>query len=303
MKKILFLFFLIAILVSVFFVQYDSIVSFVEQYVFFQKNVTIGEKNPYWRDYNFHFVQNTEQFVPGNFQDILNIFYTVLNAGKSEFTFYCPKEYEDCLNHIQTLANDQDLLSNINNFVHPFNGFSHIETEYDTLGRVTIHVIHNYNQEEIQIIQDKILSLMPELTSSTNSQRENIRNIHDYIINHTQYDSDRVEHSIVEYHSSSAYGPLFEGYAICGGYTDLMELFLEELDIPSFKISSDTHVWNVVYVDGDWYHLDLTWDDPVSSDGKNYLEHDYFLIDTPTLLSQEVTQHNFDLETYAEVSY
>ena len=44
------------------------------------------------------------------------------------------------------------------------------------------------------------------------------------------------------YASDIAYGPLFEGYGICGGYTDAMELFLEKMGIESYKISSDQHV-------------------------------------------------------------
>ena len=39
-----------------------------------------------------------------------------------------------------------------------------------------------------------------------------------------------------KYKSEIAYGPLFEGYAVCGGYTDLMELFLEKMNIKSYKI-------------------------------------------------------------------
>ena len=49
------------------------------------------EKNEYYRDYDFDFVQNTDDFEPDNTQDILNIFYTVINSGMENFTFYCPR--------------------------------------------------------------------------------------------------------------------------------------------------------------------------------------------------------------------
>ena len=103
------------------------------------------------------------------------------------------------------------------------------------------------------------------------------------------------------YRSDIAYGPLFEGYGVCGGYTDLMELFLERMQVKSYKISSNQHIWNAVYINGTWKHLDLTWDDPVSMDKKDYLEHSYFLIDTYKLLKQETTQHNFNQEIYSEL--
>ena len=79
-----------------------------------------------------------------------------------------------------------------------------------------------------------------------------------------------------------------------------MELFLEKMNVKSFKISSENHVWNAVYLNNKWYHLDLTWDDPVASNGKDYLEHDYFLIDTNKLLSLETEQHQFNKEIYKE---
>ena len=80
-----------------------------------------------------------------------------------------------------------------------------------------------------------------------------------------------------------------------------MELFLEEMGIKSYKISSEQHVWNAVYIDGKWLHLDLTWDDPVVSTGDNLLEHNFFLIDTPTLLTLEQTEHIYNQSIYSEL--
>ena len=89
-----------------------------------------------------------------------------------------------------------------------------------------------------------------------------------------------------------AYGPLFEGFANCNGYTDLMAIFLEKLNYKNFKISvlaqemkdADTgHVWNMVYYNNAWKHLDLTWDDPVDPTGRDRLEHNYFLISSDEL--------------------
>ena len=56
--------------------------------------VSLGDKNEYYRDYDFDFVQNTNDFSPKNRQDILNIYYTAINAGKNTFTFYCPISYK-----------------------------------------------------------------------------------------------------------------------------------------------------------------------------------------------------------------
>lgn len=280
----------------------DDINTIINKYFKWNNIVTLGDKNEYYRDYDFDFVQNTNNFRPNNYQDLLNIYYTVLNAGKSNFTFYCPNSYDNCLSDVKKLANDQDTLSDINNYVHPFNGFDHIESEYDSLGRVTINIIRSYDDNDIKMITSKIDELFPQLVSNTNSLENNIKNVHDYIVNNSKYDSNRSDNGVTSYKSDTAYGPLFEGYALCGGYTDLMELFLERMNIKSFKVSSENHIWNAVYFNNNWKHLDLTWDDPVASDGKEYLEYNYFLIDTDQLLTLEQTEHNFNLEHYKELT-
>ena len=302
LKKILATLGLIFIFIGLFLMKKDDIFTIFNDYVLKEnKFVTIGEKNEYYRDYDFTFVKNTNNFSPSNYQDILDIYYTVINAGKSNFTFYCPKEYTSCIDDIKELANDQNTLSDINNYVHPYNGFSHIESEYDSLGRVTINIVKNYTEEDINLINKKIDELMPQLTSNYNSLETNIKNVHDYIINNARYDSARSDNNVLTYKSDTAYGPLFQGYAICGGYTDLMQLFLERLNVKNFRVSSDNHIWNVLYINNTWKHLDLTWDDPVASDGKDYLEYNYFLINTNQLLTLEQTQHNFNLEHYTEL--
>ncbi len=301
MKKTLSTLGLLLIFIGLFMMKKDEINALINKYFKGNNIVTLGEKNAYYRDYDFDFVQNTNNFSPNNYQDLLNIYYTVLNAGKSNFTFYCPDSYDSCLDDVKRLANDQDTLSDINNYVHPFNGFNHIESEYDSLGRVTINIIRSYDNNDIKLITSKIDELLPQLVSNTSSLENNIKSVHDYIVNNSKYDSNRSDNGVVVYKSDTAYGPLFEGYALCGGYTDLMELFLERMNVKSFKVSSLNHVWNAVYLNGNWKHLDLTWDDPVASDGNDYLEYNYFLIDTNQLLDLEQTQHEFNLDHYKEL--
>ena len=80
-----------------------------------------------------------------------------------------------------------------------------------------------------------------------------------------------------------------------------MELFLEKLNIESYKVSSEKHVWNAIYYNGEWLHLDLTWDDPVTNTGDQILLHDYFLITTDKLKSMKIDQHDYNLNVYKEL--
>lgn len=265
------------------------------------KEEIVLEKNEYYRPYDFRFVQNTDDFEPNSRQEILNIYYTAINSGVNDFTFYCPDSYSDCISEVEKIANDQNLLSDINNFVHPFNGFNHLETQYDSLGKVSIHVVKSYTEKQIKEIQEKVDSVKNDLIIKGDSDTNNIRRVHDYIINNSVYDTGRGDFNLETYESDIAYGPLLQGYGICGGYTDAMELFLEEMGIKSYKVSSDEHVWNAVHINQDWLHLDLTWDDPVVNTGENVLSHDFFLIDTPTLLNLEQTEHIFNETIYSEL--
>ena len=302
LSKVLFTFGLLFIFIGLVVLRKDEITTLFNNYLSPTfSSVKLENKNSYYRDYDFLFVQNTNNFSPKSFQDILNIYYTVINSGTNSFTFYCNKEYETCSDDVEKLANNKELLASINDYVHPFNSYSHIETQMDNLGKVSITVFKKYSDEYIDLINDQVDSIYNELYDSKNSLKDNIKVFHDYIINNTVYDSLRSDQKIYKYKSDNAYGPLFEGYAVCGGYTDLMQLFLEKLKVKNYRVSSDIHIWNAVYVDNNWYHLDLTWDDPVAEDGINRLRYDYFLIDTDRLLKEEKTEHNYNEDNFLEL--
>ena len=206
------------------------------------------------------------------------------------------------MDEVKNLANDQETLSTINNFVHPYNSFRHLETAYDNYGKITLTIEKTYSDSDISLINAKVDEVEQEIWTDNMSQVDKIRAAHDYIINHSEYDSERSDYNIVKYKSDTAFGPLLEGYSLCGGYTDAMELFLEDMGIKSYKISSENHVWNAVYLNNAWYHLDLTWDDPITTDGSDILEYNFFLITTSELSELEGEQHNYDKNVYSELA-
>lgn len=300
MKKFIVFLCLVVLLGFCYFYRENIMLFYYDKFVYNNKNVSPPEKNKYYRDYDFLFVKNTKDFTPNNYQELLNIYYTVLNSGVDEFSFFCPKEYEDCLTDVDALANDNTTLSNINNFVHPYNSFTGIKTKYNDLGKVTIVVDKIYNKNKIEEIDAKIEQIINKITF-TNDKQENIKLIHDYIINNSKYDTDRSDNNIANYDSDTAYGNLIQGYGLCGGYADSMELFLEKLHIKSFKVASDNHIWNAVNLDNKWYHLDLTWDDPVSSNKQDILEYNFFMITTKELIDLRTDQHTYDKNVYKEI--
>ena len=273
----------------------------------YKEETLIHDSNEYKKMDNWQYVKETDNFYPNSKQDILNIFYTALNGGWDELTFYCSDSYTTCLDDVKNITEDDYLLSNINNFVSTYNTYDTIYVTTNNFGRVNIKIDKIYTEEDIVAINNKIDEIYNQLITDNMSSYDKIKAIHDYIINTTVYDQERanaVKNSseYVKYKSNTAYGPLIEGKAICGGYTDAMALFLDKMGIPNYKVSSEKHIWNLVYIDGAWKHLDLTWDDPVVSTGENMLLHTFFLIDSTTLMANDATEHTYNKNIYIEAN-
>ena len=299
MKKILFLIVFLLTIFGVYRYRENIYELYYSYFVPIEDKITKIEKNNYYRNYDFSYVQNIDNFIPKNKKDILNIYYSVVNSGMNEFTFYCPSEYVDCLEDVNDLANDQNAISNINNFVHPYNSFKTLKTETDTTGKVYIQIEKVYDEEMIIILNYKVDDIIKENITDAMDNRTKIKKIHDYIINNSSYDKERSDNKVINYKSDNAYGVLIENHGLCGGYTDAMMLFLEKFKIPNYKIATENHVWNYVFVDGEWLHLDLTWDDPVSSDNKNILDDSFFLITDSELGNIEKEEHIYNADIYA----
>ena len=302
MKKIFTFLALVAVLGLTFYFREDISKFYVENFSTSNRDIKLTYKNDYYRDFNYNYVKITDDFNAKSKTQLINIYYTIINSGIDKFTFYCSKSYDNFINDVVGLANNQTVLSNINSFVHPFNSFSSIETKYDSFGRVTLKINKAYTPDQIKSINNKIKEIITKQVKNTKDEREIIKIIHDYIINNTKYDSDKSDRNIEKYNSNIAYGPLLQGYGLCGGYTDAMAIFLDYYDIPNYKVISENHIWNAVYLNNKWYHLDLTWDDPVMKDGSNTLEYTFFLITTKELEEQATNQHIFNKSVFSEVA-
>lgn len=299
MNKIINLVFTIILLslILLVYLKIDEITDFFTGFMSDEKTVEVKEKNEYARDFDYVKFQNDDEFIPVDKESILNIFYNIFNDGYDEFTFYCPSEYEDCIDDVKTIANDNVLLSKVNDYVHPFNSFKNLNTKVSGNGTVSISVSKNYTSNEIEELNKRVSDILYELNIDDLSDNiEKIRSIHNYIIKNVEYDEEMANNNTSSYRSNTAYGALVQGYAICTGYSDAMALFLDKLDIPNIKISSNKHVWNLVYLDGNWVHLDLTWND---TNNPRY-QMSYFLIDTDTLFKLDPEEHLFDESFYLE---
>ena len=275
----------------------DRLSDYIAKFLNNEKKVYIADSNEYHKDYDFMYVQEANEYVPYSYQGLLNIIFSTLNNGWDTFTFYCPDEYEECLTDITNISKDTTLLSNINNYVHPFNNYSKISIVTNTSGEVTINVTKLYSDNDIDKINKGVDELLNKLVTNDMSDDDKLLAIHDYIINNTRYDVNKSNDA-----SYTALGPLFNGTAVCSGYADLMAIFATRLGLKNYKVASNTHVWNAIYVNGEWLNLDLTWDDPITKDSDvDTLQHDFFLIKTSKLLEFDTKDHKFDSTIYQEL--
>lgn len=306
MKYVYTLFAIIAItIVSIFTFKEDLIHYYYAKYTVKDKN--IQNKNNYFYTDNFAYLDNYTELEIHNKKELYETIYYIINSGIINTKRYFNVDYIDFENDYNELFNDQTKLNVINNFVHPYNSFSSIEVSLKGyLLEINVNYNELYNENKKQMINKEVDNIINKEIKNNMTDYEKIKTIHDYIVNNTKYDENFCTEedqskckTTSTYESDTAYGTLFEHYGICSGYTDLMAIFLNRLGIVNYRVTNDTHTWNAVYLNNVWYHLDVTWDDPINSE--DILSHDYFLITTEADTKLEQS-HLFNKEIFSELS-
>lgn len=289
----------LVILFILVFVYRESITEYIIEKVIFSKEIYIEEPNQYALDYDFEYLKTTDDFIADNRQEILNIIYTSLNNGYDNFYFYC--HYEECQEDVGDITEPENLIT-ISNYIHPYNTYRRVYVSTNSFDKVEIRIEKAYTNDNINSINQRLDQIIKEIITDDMSDKEKITVFHNYIIDNTVYDSNYLETNLndIDNPSHKALGPLFFGKALCGGYADVMAIFLDRLNIPNYRISSSDHIWNFVYLDNNWYHLDLTWDDPVTDSGVNMRLDTFLLITTEQLENLNTNYHIYDKNVYPE---
>ena len=299
----------IIILIGTFLIFNKNVTEFISNNFFKLKEKEIYlEKNEYAKEHDYAFVQITDKFTVTNYQELLNAFYTILDSGIDEFTFYCDKEYKECDDDInKIIPSDEeadDIMAELNNFVHPYNSYKNIVVTTNNYGKINIKFEKIYSKEMIEDIENYINEFIETKISPDDDDYKKISLFHDYIINNTKYDAERANDVNSEQYKDSpshtAYGVSKNHIALCGGYSDMMAIYLNKLGIDNIKIAAKLHVWNLIYYNNSWLNLDVTWDDPVTNTGDDLLIKEYFLVDSDTLFNLDNIEHVFNENIYVE---
>lgn len=145
----------------------------------------------------------------------------------------------------------------------------------------------------------KVFDTAASITNDSMSERDKIKAVHDWIINHTQYDMANYDKGTIPDDSYSIAGVMLNGKAVCSGYAATFDYFMYVLGIEHEHVSGEAtnskgitgdHSWNRVLLGNQWYYVDCTWDDPVSSDGKDILRYTYFMISNAEMSKNHVAE-------------
>lgn len=157
--------------------------------------------------------------------------------------------------------------------------------------------------EKNQLMQ-KVNSILNGITTDMN-EFERVEYIHDTINKMCVYGESETGNQ------DSAYGCLVEGRAICEGYSKAFLLLCNKAGIDCTIVTgtalSDSgenvsHMWNMVMIDNEWYHIDLTWDDPTLNPlDKSYVRHDFFNL-TDSEISQTHTSIKNEFYDYPKAN-
>jgi len=137
------------------------------------------------------------------------------------------------------------------------------------------------------------------------SDYEKEKAIHDYIV--TTCDYSGADNSA----AYNPYGVLIDKRAVCDGYSSTFKLFMDMLNIECAIVGGyadgEAHSWNLIRIEGEWYWLDVTWDDPVYADNQivdDVIRYDWFnvtddainkthVLDEAASVSCTATKHNY----------
>ena len=123
--------------------------------------------------------------------------------------------------------------------------------------------------------------IIAQLTGDTYNK---ILQVHDCIVDNIEYGTEISGHN-----SYNIYGALVNKSAVCEGYAESFKYIMDALNIPCILVvgeatnsngTTESHEWNYVQIDGKWYAVDTTWDDPILANGylTNNIKYKYFLV-------------------------
>lgn len=155
--------------------------------------------------------------------------------------------------NIETTTKRNDVSYNV--FINSGNQANYLDEAYNSEAQI------NQAIAQLESIRNQIIA------QAQGSAYNQIKYVHDYIVDNTSYDSTISNPDIY-----NIYGTLIRKSSVCEGYAKSFKYLMDALDIPCVIVigeatnssgESESHAWNYVMLNNIWYAIDTTWDDPV----------------------------------------
>ena len=198
--------------------------------------------------------------------------------------------------NIKDLNLDKDLvlstLADLNARVEGGEAISKLSCYYSRDTGLAVAIGLEYcTAQDVAAMQVKLDQLVDQANTLCQTDLEKVFYVHEWLVQNIAYDREHLSDGVQDDHNLR--GALLEGTAVCDGYAKTYTLTLRKLGITGVLVTSKDigHAWNMVELDGNWYQVDCTWDDPVDgSDQLGYCMHKHLLCTTEEMN----TNHNDD---------
>ena len=198
--------------------------------------------------------------------------------------------------NIKDLNLDKDLvlstLADLNARVEGGEAISKLSCYYSRDTGLAVAIGLEYcTAQDVAAMQVKLDQLVDQANTLCQTDLEKVFYVHEWLVQNIAYDREHLSDDVQDDHNLR--GALLEGSAVCDGYAKTYALTLRKLGITGVLVTSKDigHAWNMVELDGNWYQVDCTWDDPVDgSDQLGYCMHKHLLCTTEEMN----TNHNDD---------
>lgn len=169
------------------------------------------------------------------------------------------------------------------------------ETNWVTSLRVT------YSEYDRETVEQEVARTL-ELVDADMSDLEKVIFIHDYLCEDIAYAyRDFLDNQLSE-DAHNLKGAVVDKLAVCDGYSSAFLYYMQKLGIPCTIVTNDRHAWNQVCLDGHWYMVDVTYDDPLW-DYYGNVSHTYLLNSAEMFAGKDHEWNETKYESCTDTTY
>lgn len=244
-------------------------------------NVPYKFKDRILRPYSYRYLDEKEKYIYDKLIEAIEA-----NKSKVDFDSSYSVAAEDYYAVYQLIYNDENAIYYIDTTMQ--SAFKSPEKKIVT----SANLFYKYTSEEIRQMQktveeesDRIIAeITPDMT-----EYDIVKYFYDYLAENVAYDKDAEN-------CRNIYGVFADKKAVCSGYSKAFSYLCDKVGIETVLVKGDAddvpHMWNMVKIGGEWYHIDVTYSVTSSNLGK-YVRYDYFCVSDDVVSSRNIYDQDY----------